>query len=529
MGSSGKSPTGSSLGFQGLSSLAGLPDELQAAIANTTGTEANQQDWAQNTYLDNLNTTNDVTDQFLNSSGMGQDLGAEETQRYEDQFQPLEDQLINDANSYASPERRDFFMGQAQSQAASAMEAQRTNAQRDLESFGIDPSATRYAGLDYATRAQEGAAQAAAGTQAGLQTDALARAMRSEALNIGQRYPGDISAALNTGYQGLTGAENATLAQTASGANTMGTPQTWQALTNQATLGEGQLINQANSNAVNAAKTNQSASSGLGGLIGAGAGLVSSFFDDGGPVTPAGAGTPGISGGAYAGGSGATRGVWDRGTRFQPDPYAPTQARPQNAPSSNPMQHDQLRQLLANLYARRANPSQQTAITPLPTNPQPMPAPATPAPTWSPGATAPSGYRWGQMGQASRPMLQRSGSPIALADGGGVPGQTPGGSVPVQGSPSAGAASDDVPAMLTADEFVIPKDVATFKGHEFLQNFVNKARETKAKTMPQPRHAPVPARPAAMVSRPQRHMPQPPRGVLPHVPLPRPGGAIPFK
>ena len=57
------------------------------------------------------------------------------------------------------------------------------------------------------------------------------------------------------------------------------------------------------------------------------------------------------------------------------------------------------------------------------------------------------------------------------------PGGTPGGAVPVHASPSFGVVTDDVPAMLTAHEFVIPKDVATWKGHEFYAKHIDQARK----------------------------------------------------
>ena len=58
-----------------------------------------------------------------------------------------------------------------------------------------------------------------------------------------------------------------------------------------------------------------------------------------------------------------------------------------------------------------------------------------------------------------------------------VHGATTGGTVPVHASPSMGAATDDVPAMLTANEFVIPKDVATWLGHKHFAGTIDKARQ----------------------------------------------------
>jgi hypothetical protein len=40
--------------------------------------------------------------------------------------------------------------------------------------------------------------------------------------------------------------------------------------------------------------------------------------------------------------------------------------------------------------------------------------------------------------------------------------------------------TDDVPAMLTAHEFVIPKDVAVWVGHKALAGQIDKARQEQA-------------------------------------------------
>jgi hypothetical protein len=74
----------------------------------------------------------------------------------------------------------------------------------------------------------------------------------------------------------------------------------------------------------------------------------------------------------------------------------------------------------------------------------------------------------GMTGIPSAPVMPPQ--PMAL-------GATTGGTVPVHASPSMGAATDDVPAMLTANEFVIPKDVATWVGHKALAGQIDKARQ----------------------------------------------------
>jgi hypothetical protein len=62
--------------------------------------------------------------------------------------------------------------------------------------------------------------------------------------------------------------------------------------------------------------------------------------------------------------------------------------------------------------------------------------------------------------------------------------------VPPEASPSGGEAVDDVHAMVSEGEFVMPKDVTSWFGEKFMQNLINKARkemsEPKAEGEPGP-------------------------------------------
>ena len=75
----------------------------------------------------------------------------------------------------------------------------------------------------------------------------------------------------------------------------------------------------------------------------------------------------------------------------------------------------------------------------------------------------------------------------AFANGGDIPPSPPGpaddgGSnmVSPDQSPSGGAKTDDVHAMLNEGEFVMPKDVTGWLGEKFMQNLINKARTEMA-------------------------------------------------
>jgi hypothetical protein len=86
-------------------------------------------------------------------------------------------------------------------------------------------------------------------------------------------------------------------------------------------------------------------------------------------------------------------------------------------------------------------------------------------------------------------------NPLGVPGGKGSPWATPqgvvrttgigpqmqtGGDVDYDESPSGGTRVDDVPANLTAGEFVIPKDVTEWKGQEFFYKLMAQARKTRA-------------------------------------------------
>lgn len=84
---------------------------------------------------------------------------------------------------------------------------------------------------------------------------------------------------------------------------------------------------------------------------------------------------------------------------------------------------------------------------------------------------------------------------------------TPGGMVPASASPSGGQQTDDVHSLLTAGEFVMPKDVSQFIGHKALTGMVDKARQQMAQVQQRDdiggeQVAGIPPAPPRFVSRP---------------------------
>lgn len=85
---------------------------------------------------------------------------------------------------------------------------------------------------------------------------------------------------------------------------------------------------------------------------------------------------------------------------------------------------------------------------------------------------------------------------------------TTGGHVPASASPSGGKQVDDINAHVNANEFVIPQDVALWKGQEFFQNLIMQSRKRRMTAPAKPTTHP-PAKAAqgqapTFVSRPMR-------------------------
>lgn len=333
--------------------------------------------WAKEAYAENKVVSDQVANQMLRAQEFNQTNAEEDRERWENEFRPVEDRFVQDAMDYASPERREMEMGRAQAAVAQQFEGARNAATQKLESFGVDPSATRYAALDIGLRAQQAASQAAAGNQAGMATDAMGRQLMGQAIQLGRQSLGQGMGMQSIANQSGTGAVNSGLATTASGAQTMGTATQYAGLASNSLNNAAGMMNMGYQNALGAYKAEQDASSGWGSALGLVGGLIN---------------------GAKSGGA--------------------------------------------------------------------------------------------------------AGLGLFMEDGGAVP--TTGGAVPLSASPSGGQQVDDVPARLNAGEFVMPKDVTSWKGEEFFQKLIEQSRKAKQGAGAKPEVGMAPNQPPAFVSRPQQ-------------------------
>lgn len=428
--------------------------------------EQQQYQWGQQQFAKNSGLTDQIVNNYLQNAGTAQGMAANDLARYEGLYQPLENKLISEANSYASPNRIQSEMGAAQAGVAQNFDAQRQNAIRDLQSYGIDPSAGRYAGLDRADRAQEAAAAAGAGNQARKAAEATGRALRSEALQIGERYPGQITNALNTSYAGNQGAENATLANTAQGANLLGTANQWG--NTAASLKYPPLPGGGHMMSTTAPQSSSGRASSPGGFT-TGTASPASFGSAPGAGTNYGA--------PISEGSSASAGYTQPNAQTIANPYVGSSS--SDSFYSNPSyDYGQDAGIPNNDYSNFQEPD------------------------WSNNAdyyyNSGGGYSdFGSSDSTASSGDYSSGDYNMAYDAGGDVSPTTGGGVSFGASPSGGQQTDDVPARLNAGEFVVPRDVAAWKGEEFFHKLIEKSRELRGGVTAKPTMKPAtPQRPA---------------------------------
>lgn len=227
-----------------------------------------QLDWAQEQYFLDRDVSDLVIESAMEQMDRMEADAARDRERYEQIYQPLEDQLVQEAIEYDSPWRREEQAGLAMADVSQQFDTARDEASARLESFGIDPGQTRAAALDVSTRTQEAAARAGAGNIARQQTENTGRALRAGAVDIGRGYPAQITGSTTLGMQAGNQAVNSGIATTATGAQSMGTPAQHMGNSVSAINGWWNGLNNMYGNQIRAFSAEQQADSGWGSALG---------------------------------------------------------------------------------------------------------------------------------------------------------------------------------------------------------------------------------------------------------------------
>ena len=499
--------------------------------------------WAQSTFAHTSQITDQAVGNFFNVSQKMQGLSDNLTGQYNNLFAPENAQLVADANSYASPARMAVDMGQAGATQAQSGEAALAKTQQDLQSYGIDPSSGRYAALDKAAAVQNSANIAGAENTQRNADIATGQKLRSEAVQVGAQLPAAIANVNNTMIQANTGAANATDANANTGANLMKVPNdylnTAMALKLPLQGQNSQSTSQGSSSSPN--NGGSKGGGGGGGSPGGGGGGSSPSGPAWGMNMPTGNGSGGGGGGGnFQGGSSVMQTGWGNG---QPDSGVITGAdNPMGGGSEFGNSNGQdwgngntadpntfgggdtsgyngmdftgggtsggSGSDMSGLGAYGYDPNANT-FDPSSAGGWQDPAPQMSDPNvFSSGSGVDYSGISQDPGFASDPFSSAGG--VDLSGGSFDPSQMTdlsggdyarGGAISPAGkqlspqlSPSGGRQVDDIPAQgpggqqlrMNANEFVIPQDVALWKGQEFFQNLIDQSRKRRVTASAQP-------------------------------------------
>jgi uncharacterized membrane protein YgcG len=507
--------------------------------------------WAQGVFQQTSQITNQAVGNFFNVSQQMLGLSNTLTGQYNNLFAPENAQLVADANSYASPQRMAVDMGQAGATQAQAGDQALKNSEQQLQSYGIDPSSGRYAALDKAAAVQNAANVAGAENTQRNADIATGQKLRSEAVQVGATLPAAIANVNNTAIQANTGATNATLANANTGANLMSLPDKYLQtamgvkLPFSGSQGQSQSHSSGSSSSPDKSGGGGGGGNGGGGNQGGGGGGGPAWMPQHGGGGVEGTGYA-ARGGAQPGshimnvppygqpdaaaynadpfagfdtgmgsvgeqttdpfasyGSGTDQGAgafgnsygqdWGNGNTADPNVFGGQDTQSYTGDQfsggsgfGNGSDQSGLGAFNYDPYANSFNPSSNsTTGTSYDTSNWQDP---TPQMSSDPGI-------WGSGSDQSYSDPFAGGSGTDMSSYGDT-GFAAGGPVPAAMSPSGGQRVDDVQAQgprgqhmnLNAHEFVIPQDVALWKGQEFFQNLIDQSRKKRvmAPAKPQP-------------------------------------------
>lgn len=277
-----KNAAPSSPDFSGLISAATQQSQQNAQL------EQQELSFAENAYNQNLPQYQATESADTQAQTLENQFGASQLAQYQQLYQPLAKQFVGEVSNYDSPDQAALARGQAESAVSQQYEAAGQAATRQLQSYGVDPSAARFGALDIGTRTGEAAATAAAGTQSDVNRANTAIGLQGQALNIGNASANTGTSATNSGTSAGAGATSATTNSYSPYASALGNPAAFGNLANSSLGTAGGLMNSSYQDQLAGYSANQNNASGIGAAAGALAGFA--FLAKGGRVPAPGAG-----------------------------------------------------------------------------------------------------------------------------------------------------------------------------------------------------------------------------------------------
>lgn len=193
--------------------------------------------------------TSEVTRDQLGASRTAQQWAREDRDRDMSVFRPMQDEFIDTAKNWDSPERQAQVAAEARADVAEAAAIQQQQRAREMAAMGVDPTSGRYAGIERAADLATGLQMAGAQNTARNTVRNQALGLKADAINMGKGLginPGaSLGLGVSAGGQALAGQAAANQAANSNvGILQNGYGQAMQGYTNQANILQNQYNSQ---------------------------------------------------------------------------------------------------------------------------------------------------------------------------------------------------------------------------------------------------------------------------------------------
>ncbi|WP_422932567.1 tail fiber domain-containing protein [Sphingobium cupriresistens] len=140
-----------------------------------------------------------VTQQQLDASKTAQEWAAEDRARYKSVFQPLQDEMVAEAQKYGSEEYQSEAATKARADVINSATRQAAQRQRSMASMGVSPASGRFAGVERSADVTVALGAAGAENNARELARNKALALKGDAINLGNGLPSSAAGSLGLG------------------------------------------------------------------------------------------------------------------------------------------------------------------------------------------------------------------------------------------------------------------------------------------------------------------------------------------
>jgi hypothetical protein len=152
----------------------------------------------------------DISNQQLGAAKEQQQWAEQAHDRYVNQFEPLQDKFIQQAQNWDTPEKEAETAAKAKADVATNAAQQQAANDRQMSAMGVNPASGKWAGVSRATDLATATSEAGAENNARNVVKQQGMALEGDAINIGNGLPSQASQSVGLGLNAGTGAMNVT-------------------------------------------------------------------------------------------------------------------------------------------------------------------------------------------------------------------------------------------------------------------------------------------------------------------------------